>query len=938
MVFGELFHAGHDGELVHLNVGGFKQSVEQSTLRRFPHTRLGRLLACRSEDAILQLCDDYSAAEREFYFDRNPSLFRYVLNFYYTGRLHVMEELCVFSFRQEIEYWGLSELLIGSCCSGRYQERKEEPRAPGWEQKSDSASSDTSSRDSSLFEKELEKFDKLRFGRLRRKVWVRMENPAHCLSAKLLAAASLGVVLASIVAMCVHSMSEFQNADGEVDDPVLAGVEVACIAWFTGELAVRLAAAPCQRRFWKSPLNIIDVVSVAPFYATLAVAAREEESADLENVGKAVQALRLMRVFRILKLARHSGGLRSLGATLRHSHHEVGLLLLFLSVGIAIFSVLVFSAERDEPGAGLGSIPVCWWWATISMTTVGYGDTHPVTVAGKLVASACILCGILVVALPITIIFNKFSKYYQQQRAAEAGSAGRGSPPPGHNVRDAYAQRVHAFVAGLSAGGVVASEPASPDALSTDGPEDENSPAPLEQRAAHKTEAQLREDSTCMSDLLAEMMHANPCPRATRGRREPNKCPHSEWRMPCTCILEAWFFVLVHKLLMVERDHVSDSGQDVVVLARRENLAEGLPWLRRRLCCPVALHGCAPDSLPCPFRLQARFSEERTPSIPNVPFLLVAPASGGTATPLQIQHMSATGFGVLGAESVERDQEVSGACVESGRCRLTCRPFLSPTGPPIGDRPEAGQGPGALPLGDSAWWVQELPAAGGPARVSPSIPGSQKGLPLARPAGVSAFSVSRELGLISASPSLSAARAQLLVPAAAWAAPPALPDPALTHPGTGTRWRGSQLRPYPVVTPPPLVLGSALPICSSSSHGAGQARTCPDMLCPSFPAMSPDSVVSSCFSLVRCPLPLWLCFSLPSRILSLQALLPSGVLVPFPLQSPGYMCGCRWTELVLVQRPQQTCCCCVLCTGGDHSSVVLTGDRTVPNARARSSA
>lgn len=54
------------------------------------------------------------------------------------------------------------------------------------------------------------------------------------------------------------------------------------------------------------------------------------------------------------------------------------------------------------------------------MTTVGYGDVVPVTVAGKLAASGCILGGTLVVALPITIIFNKFSHFYQRQKALEA--------------------------------------------------------------------------------------------------------------------------------------------------------------------------------------------------------------------------------------------------------------------------------------------------------------------------------------------------------------------------------------------------------------------------------------------------------------------------------------------------------------------------------------
>ncbi|XP_001362177.1 potassium voltage-gated channel subfamily S member 3 [Monodelphis domestica] len=479
MVFGEFFHTpGQEEELVNLNVGGFRQSVGQSTLLRFPHTRLGRLLTCHSEEAILELCDDYSVAEKEYYFDRNPSLFRYVLNFYYTGKLHVMEELCVFSFCQEIEYWGINELFIDSCCSNRYQERKDDNPNKDWDQKSNDGSTDSSFEESSIFEKELEKFDTMRFGNLRKKIWIRMENPASCLSAKLIAISSLSVVLASIVAMCVHSMAEFQKTEDGVENPVLEAVEITCIIWFTGELAIRLVAAPCQKKFWKSPLNIIDFVSIIPFYATLAVDTKNEDSEDIENVGKVVQILRLMRIFRILKLARHSVGLRSLGATLRHSYHEVGLLLLFLSVGISIFSVLVYSVEKDDAQSGLTSIPICWWWATISMTTVGYGDTHPVTLVGKLLGSTCIICGILVVALPITIIFNKFSKYYQRQKDVDVDHGSSDEAPEGcnelpyFNIRDIYAKRVHSFISSLSSAGIVASEQDATDASSIDEAED----------------------------------------------------------------------------------------------------------------------------------------------------------------------------------------------------------------------------------------------------------------------------------------------------------------------------------------------------------------------------------------------------------------------------------------------------------------------------------
>ncbi|KAM3861441.1 potassium voltage-gated channel subfamily S member 3a [Diretmus argenteus] len=465
MGYGQILHQrGNKEDRVHLNVGGVQHEVDQDTLLRFPHTRLARLLRCQSEAAILELCDDYSPAEREYYFDRNPRVFLCVLNFYRTGRIHMMEELCVFSFRQEIEYWGIQELHLSPCCSNWFHERKEYIEDRDWDIRSDDQqepSFDSSFEELSALDKDLAKFKGAWCAEVRSYVWIRLEDPGHSRASKVIAVASLSVVLTSIVAMCVHSMPEFQQLDDNdrpIEDPVLAILEVVCIVCFSAEFLIRLIVAPSPRKFLGNPLNIIDVASILPFYATLFFETVDEENAeenqDLENVGKVVQVLRLMRVFRILKLARHSIGLRALGATVRHSYHEVGLLLLFLSVGISIFSALIYFAEKEEEDSDLGTIPVGWWWATITMTTVGYGDTCPVTLAGKIVATLCIICGLLVVALPITIIFNKFSKYYQRNKAIEEqclSQAERQDPDlPYYNIRDLYTHSMYPFIGGIA--------------------------------------------------------------------------------------------------------------------------------------------------------------------------------------------------------------------------------------------------------------------------------------------------------------------------------------------------------------------------------------------------------------------------------------------------------------------------------------------------------
>ncbi|XP_071327410.1 delayed-rectifier potassium channel regulatory subunit KCNS3-like isoform X2 [Trachinotus anak] len=364
MVYGQVFHQhSSDDCFINVNVGGFKQRMEHTVLKRFPQTRLGRLLCCSSTEAILELCDDFSPSDMEYYFDRNPRFFCYVLNFYLTGKIHLADGLCIVSFCQEIEYWGIKKRHLDLCCSNKFHELMELAEDKCWDQRSDDLqpnSSDSSIEEQSALEENIEMFEGSWCADVRRNIWIRLENP---------------------------------------------------------EFILRLAVAPSARKFLCSPLNIIDLMSVMPFYVTIACDIMDEgESTDLENVGKVVQILRLMRVFRILKLARHSAGLRSLGATLQHSSSEVGQLVLFLSVGISMFSALICFVEKESQESELQTIPIGWWWATISMTTVGYGDTLPVTFGGKLIGTLCIVCGLLIVALPITNIFNKFSKFYQRQK------------------------------------------------------------------------------------------------------------------------------------------------------------------------------------------------------------------------------------------------------------------------------------------------------------------------------------------------------------------------------------------------------------------------------------------------------------------------------------------------------------------------------------------
>lgn len=309
-----------EDHLVNINVGGLKHSFYSSTLQRFPDTRLCRLLSCDTVEAILQVCDDYDIQEKEFYFDRNPNLFPYVFHFYQTGKLHIMEELCIFSFCQEIEYWGINEFFLDSCCSYLYHDRRLESHRKSWDEESDVSSVDTSVDEISDLNKDIQHFQDMRFGNIRKCLWLTLENPGYSIPSKLFSFVSIIVVLMSIATMCINSIPEYQIYDenGQLkEDPTMQALEIFCICWFTFEVVTRMLLAPNRRKFFLHPLNVIDIVSVMPIYITLIFDLLAGSESELENIGKIVQVLRLMRIFRVLKLARHSTGLRSLGATLR---------------------------------------------------------------------------------------------------------------------------------------------------------------------------------------------------------------------------------------------------------------------------------------------------------------------------------------------------------------------------------------------------------------------------------------------------------------------------------------------------------------------------------------------------------------------------------------------------------------------------------------------
>ncbi|XP_025770138.1 potassium voltage-gated channel subfamily C member 3 [Puma concolor] len=268
-----------------------------------------------------------------------------------------------------------------------------------------------------------------------------------CPASQYVAFASLFFILISITTFCLETHEGFIHISNktvtqaspipgappenitnvEVEtEPFLTYVEGVCVVWFTFEFLMRITFCPDKVEFLKSSLNIIDCVAILPFYLEVGLSGLSSKAA--KDVLGFLRVVRFVRILRIFKLTRHFVGLRVLGHTLRASTNEFLLLIIFLALGVLIFATMIYYAERigADPDDILGSnhtyfknIPIGFWWAVVTMTTLGYGDMYPKTWSGMLVGALCALAGVLTIAMPVPVIVNNFGMYYSLAMAKQ---------------------------------------------------------------------------------------------------------------------------------------------------------------------------------------------------------------------------------------------------------------------------------------------------------------------------------------------------------------------------------------------------------------------------------------------------------------------------------------------------------------------------------------
>ncbi|CAE7474563.1 KCNB2 [Symbiodinium necroappetens] len=288
-----------------------------------------------------------------------------------------------------------------------------------------------------------------RFQPFRVELYFLLEEPSSSASARVLSIVIFACIVLSIALFMLETMPELQAVPEEFWVASECFFTVVFLLEYLARLLVFDVTGVPILTFIRTPMNVVDVVAVLPFFVIVVL-----------QSGQAIgfiRAVRLVRLFRIFKLGRYSTGLKMMMVALGNSGQALSVLVFFLGIGCVLFSSVVYHVEKlscpdrarfnqtelatylqechvrrlselglccnefDAP-VDFPSILSTFWWSIVTMTTVGYGDTVPRTNAGKVAGAFTMCSGILLLALPIALIGARFQEAYNMAVSS------RGSP------------------------------------------------------------------------------------------------------------------------------------------------------------------------------------------------------------------------------------------------------------------------------------------------------------------------------------------------------------------------------------------------------------------------------------------------------------------------------------------------------------------------------
>ncbi len=206
----------------------------------------------------------------------------------------------------------------------------------------------------------------------------------------------IAAILASVCVVMLETVSGLQPELGGA----LRAAEWFFTVLFTLEYAVRLWCTRKPLRYARSFFGIVDLLSILPTYLSAVLPGTQALLT--------VRALRLLRIFRVLKLAEYNSAASLLGKALARSRQKIVVFLAAVATLVTLLGSLMYLIEG--PANGFTSIPRSVYWAIVTLTTVGYGDITPHTVAGQALASLVMILGYGIIAVPTGIVTVEMSR------------------------------------------------------------------------------------------------------------------------------------------------------------------------------------------------------------------------------------------------------------------------------------------------------------------------------------------------------------------------------------------------------------------------------------------------------------------------------------------------------------------------------------------------
>ena len=298
-------------------------------------------------------------------------------------------------------------------------------------------------------------------------IWDTFEDAEGSQASSMINAYIMVLICMSAVVAVVETIPAIHKTQKDV----WFGLETFFVINFSIEFILRFVSCPNTCSFMITPMNIVDLVAILPYYldVILMLAAADGEPPNFSFL----RILRLSRAARLVKLGKYSQGIRLVTNAMANSLDALQLFALVLSLVLVVFSSGIYYTERGKwvgdtcpsewytqftPGYNLStsathciknkyyrtdtrightgliekypsvfqSIPQSFWWVIVTLTTVGYGDMFPYTPEGKAVGVMTMIVGLIMLALPLSIIGTNFIEernimvMEQQRREEEA--------------------------------------------------------------------------------------------------------------------------------------------------------------------------------------------------------------------------------------------------------------------------------------------------------------------------------------------------------------------------------------------------------------------------------------------------------------------------------------------------------------------------------------